>query len=542
MPTIRIPLGNRANGASGEKLDLELGRGITVAVLGANGAGKSAFLHDSYQLIRNSNTTKRLAEWLPAHRHISFSQKDYMITSTSAAEILGQNSMFEALDDARFRSRRGESYLQAVIQRVVDRENQLNRQFRERSRADYSETRAIDRRTGSVVDDINTIFRRSDLDIVFSISDGELSPSKHGEGYALPSLSDGERAALLLSAAILTAEDDQIIFIDEPEKHLNPAISQPLMRALASYSEHVGVVFASHDVDLISSMRPSSVFVMKDSNPKKWYDVQIANLDEIETIEHARSTILGGRKRTLLVEGTLGSLDAALYSIFFDGWNVQPVGSYADVIDGVRALKRNAQWHWIEARGLIDRDGREEGEVTTLEGDGIFPIAGASIESLLLDSAIMEAIAELKYSTEGGVEGPTRVANAQAAAISEIQGRKADLAAHLANWRFTRALLANKPSAAAIRDGKAKVVALDPAHFLRSATADLDTLLGGVPSLDLIGVAVPLKSSGAKAVAAKALGFASFDTYVQTILHNLSKKTDAGLAVQAALARRLPTL
>lgn len=542
MPTIRVPLGDRTGGANGQKLDLELRPGVTVAVLGANGAGKSAFLHDCYQLIRQSNPEGRLAEWLPAYRQISFSRNDYMITSTSAEEVLSKDFMHEALDDARFRSKRGDAYFQAIVQRVVDRENHQNRKFREHLRDNYNSGESIDRTFGSIVDDINTIFKRSELDIVFSINNGQLSPSKHGESYALPSLSDGERAALFLSATILTAKDGQIVFIDEPEKHLNPAISQPLMRALSSYADHVGIVFSSHDVDLISSLRPTNLFIMKDSSPKKWYDVQLANIEEVETVEHARATILGGRKRTLLVEGTPGSLDVALYSIFYDGWNIQPVGSYADVIEGVRALKRNSQWHWIEACGIIDRDGRDELEVAALNADNIFPISGSTIESLLVDSDVMLSIAKLKHSMEGGEDAQLRVNNAQSAAIAEVRSKKLDLAAHLANWRFGRALVANKPSVSAIRDGKAQPIALDPADFLLAATKDLDRLLLGTPDLDAIGSITPLKASGVKAVAARALGFANFDSYVQAVLHNLSKGTDAGRSIRSALMQRLPPI
>lgn len=340
----------------------------------------------------------------------------------------------------------------------------------------------------------------------------------------------------------MSAEPGQILFIDEPEKHLNPAISQPLMRALSAHAEGLGIVFATHDVELVESLRPSKIIILKDSVPLKWYDLDITTLDEIDNIEHAKTTILGGRKKTLLVEGTKGSLDAALYSIMYEGWNVQPVGSHADVSDGVRSLRRNKRWHWIEAAGLIDRDGREDAEVQALVADGIFPIAGASIESLLLDTAVMLAIAKLKHASEGGDRPEGRVEAGQRDAIAEIAAKRADLAAHIANWRFSRALLHRRPSVADIRDGRASAVNLDPAIFLRDATVELDALLAEGADLNELGARLPLKSSAAKAVVARALGFPNFDSYVRVVLHNLSKRTETGTEIRAALANRLPAI
>lgn len=542
MPTIRIPVGNREAGPSGASVDLTIEPGEIIAVLGANGAGKSAFLHDVYKLVVAGRDNRRLAEWLPAHRHITLSSDNYMITSTNASEVIERQSIAERQDDARFRPKRGESLLQALLQRIVDLENQKNREFREASRENYAEAEKIDKATGSFVDEINSVFARGALNISFSVVEGALAPTKGGTSYKLPALSDGERAALLLTGAVLSAESGQILFIDEPEKHLNPAISQPLMRALAAHAEDVGIVFSTHDVDLIESIRPSRIVILKDSVPLKWYDIEIVPPDEIENIEHAKSTILGGRKRTLLIEGTKGSLDAALYSIMYEGWNVQPVGSHSDVTEGVRSLRRNGRWHWIEAAGLIDRDGRADAEVATLEADRVFPIFGASIESLLLDSAVMLPVAELKHSTEGGASAQDRIVAAQAAAVAEIADKRRELSAHIANWRFARALLANKPSVAQIRDGHAQPVNLDPAQFLQAAAAELDSLLARAASLDELGIRIPLKSSGAKAVVARALGFANFDGYVSLILHNLSKNTETGALIRAAIARRLPAL
>lgn len=543
MPTIHIPKGTREAGPTGEFLNLDVAPGKIIAVLGANGAGKSAFLHDVYKLVTVNRDDRRIAEWIPAHRSITLSTDDYMITATSASQILeGSAVVQERFEDARFRPKRGESFLKAILQRIVDLDNERNRSYRDKTREDYASAKSIDEETGSFVDDINSVFARGALSISFDITKGELKPSKGGEQYKIPSLSDGERAALLLTAVVLSAEDGQILFIDEPEKHLNPAISQPLMRSLISSAKDIGLVFASHDVDLIESVRPTEIVVLKDSVPLKWYDIELVPFDEIENIDHAKATIYGGRKRTLLVEGSKGSLDAALYSIVYEGWNIQPVGSYADVIEGVRSLRQNARWHWIEAAGLIDRDGRDGAEVAALQADRVFPIAGASIESLLLDSRVLTAVATLKYKLEGGDNAAARVALANEVSVKEIKAKSDDLAAHVANWRFNRALLANKPSVGSIRDGVAPIVTLNPADFLATSKAEIEALLASEASLDLIGTKLPLKSSGAKAAAARALGFTNFEGYVRVVLHNMSKRTETGNEILEALRTRLPAL
>ena len=541
MSTVKVslPLGSRELGPSGEKLLVEICSTGPVAIAGPNGAGKSAFMHDLFKLTMSAGHG---GDWLPAHRAITFDSDSYMVTSTEAEQTLSDRLRWETNDDGRYRQRRRDSHIKAVVQRLVDVENQRNRDFRERAREDFAGANNVDIQIGSVLDDINRIFESSALSVRFILERGLLTAKKSGDLYPIPWLSDGERAALLLAISFVSARPNDILYIDEPEKHLNPAIAQPLVRTLVDFASHVSVVMASHDLDLLEGVGVSQFYVLTDSVPRKWYDIKEVSLEDVQLLESAKKLVLGGRKKVLLIEGDRGSLDVNLYPYVYPGWTVEPTGGWETVVARVDGMRQSPKWNWIEACGLIDLDGRDASEVAALKLRDIHALPATSVESLFLLSGVMAPMAALKHQTDGGPTKDKRLRAASSEAIAALYKDVEDLASRVAAWRYGRLVGANKPSAAQIRKGEAPPIHIDPAVLQATALTELEELRSSSTNLDDHVRRVPVKPTGATNAAAKALGFPSFSAYAQAVFHHLSTGSETGQAVLAALKLELPAL
>lgn len=72
--------------------------------------------------------------------------------------------------------------------------------------------------------------------------------------YQIDQMSDGERAAFFLAGAIITQDVDSTILIDEPERHLHPSISGPLVQAAIRTRTDLAFAFSTHDLNFIEYM------------------------------------------------------------------------------------------------------------------------------------------------------------------------------------------------------------------------------------------------------------------------------------------------
>ena len=91
-----------------------------------------------------------------------------------------------------------------------------------------------------------------------------------------------------------------------------------------------------------------------------------------------------------------------------------------------------------------------------------------------------------------------------------------------------------------MRDGTATAINVDPNVVFAEALAEIAELQGRAASLDECAAVLPLKSTGAKAAVATALGYANFDGYVQAVLHHLTAKSATGVAMLDFLRAELP--
>lgn len=211
-----------------------------------------------------------------------------------------------------------------------------------------------------------------------------------GAKYKSSEMSDGERVTFYLAGQCLSAPENAIIIIDEPELHLHKSIQEPLWSKLEKLRSDCLFIYLTHDVDFAAAKESSKKVWLKsyDGTSWEWEELQPAN----DFPEDLLLEILGSRKPIVFVEGINGSFDFALYTAVLPGFLVIPRGSCTQVIQSVKALKSNSQMHHLEVFGIIDRDRRVPAEISNLEQDSIYVLNVAEVENLFCTKEVLEIV------------------------------------------------------------------------------------------------------------------------------------------------------
>lgn len=208
--------------------------------------------------------------------------------------------------------------------------------------------------------------------------------------YNASEMSDGERVIFYLIGQCLSAPKNGIIVIDEPELHLHKSVQAPLWSEIEKLRSDCLFVYLTHDVDFTSAQEASKRIWLKSFDGTIWeWEVieEDANLPDDLLIE-----VLGSRKPVVFVEGENGSYDVSFYREVLSNHLVIPRGSCTQVIQSVKALKKNTQIHHLDVYGLIDRDRRVEQEIQALEQDSIFVLNVAEVENLFCTQEVLEIV------------------------------------------------------------------------------------------------------------------------------------------------------
>jgi energy-coupling factor transporter ATP-binding protein EcfA2 len=217
---------------------------------------------------------------------------------------------------------------------------------------------------------------------------------KNGQGsqYNSSEMSDGERVIFYLIGQCLAAPQDGIIVIDEPELHLHKSVQIPLWTAIEKLRSDCLFVYLTHDVDFAAAHETAEKIWLKsfDGQVWDWEKVQKdRNLPDALLLE-----LLGSRKPVVFVEGENGSHDVTLYRELLEDFLIVPRGSCTQVIQSVRALKDNKQFHHLEILGIVDRDRRVPAEIAALENDGIFVLDVAEVENLFCTQEVLALVSQ----------------------------------------------------------------------------------------------------------------------------------------------------
>lgn len=215
-----------------------------------------------------------------------------------------------------------------------------------------------------------------------------------GDEYPASDMSDGERVTFYLIAQALIAEPNTLLIFDEPELHINRSILAKLWDEIESARPDCCFLYITHDVEFASSRHAATKYALRAFRraPQDAWDIERVP-ESSELPDDIVATIVGSRRPVLFVEGDGGSLDSALYRRVYDDFTVVPVGSCDQVIHTVAAFAARPELHRVGCAGLVDADGRTDGEASYLETKGVYRLPVSEIENVLLLPGVFLALA-----------------------------------------------------------------------------------------------------------------------------------------------------
>lgn len=150
-------------------------------------------------------------------------------------------------------------------------------------------------------------------------------------------------------------------------------------------------IYLTHNLDFAVSRLDSQIIWVKEYLGENNWSYQI--IDDTDDIKALSLEILGNRQKILLIEGDKErSLDYKLYSIIFNDYNVIPVGSCQKVIQHTKTCSELSDKHYLDVKGIIDIDRRDENELNNLRAMGVFSLNVAEIENLFLLPKVVEYV------------------------------------------------------------------------------------------------------------------------------------------------------
>lgn len=224
------------------------------------------------------------------------------------------------------------------------------------------------------------------------------SIGENTEKYNGNLMSDGERAIFHYIGEVVSAKDNSLIIIDEPENHLHNSILEKLWNEIEAERQDCVYLYITHNLDFARSRNNAQIIWIKNMLDKHKWDFELLNSDEFS--DDLLLEILGNRQGILFIEGTPDkSIDRKLYSRLFPKYTIMPLEGCASVIQATKSYNKLPMLHYKIIKGIVDRDRRTEDEINSLLQDKIYVPSVAEIENLFLIPQVIELVAR-KQSIE----------------------------------------------------------------------------------------------------------------------------------------------
>ncbi|ESY98060.1 hypothetical protein X738_17585 [Mesorhizobium sp. LNHC209A00] len=390
----------------------------------------------------------------------------------------------------------------------------------------------------SPVDNVNVLLAQANLPLRVVVEKAEIKASQNGSTYSVARMSDGERTALVTIAEVVSAPAGAVFVIDEPELHLHRAIIVPLIKSLVVKRHDCTFVVSTHELDLAAELPGVEVAIVRGCH---WKDgiVSTWDIDLIPTTssipEDVRVDVLGSRRKILFIEGTVSSLDHPMYALLFPAVSVRARESCREVMRAVAGLRGTEDLHRARAFGLIDSDGMDNGQVSTFEAQGIYPLGVFSIESLYYSPELINALAERQAET-AATDPQAYIDDARARGLVALTSgdRPQYLASRVAERKLRDAFLSALPVREELTSGNLAEISVSvPSTY----PAELDRLkeMASTGDLDAAIERYPVRESGVLDAIAKALHFPSRADYEKAALARLSVDSDLLAAMRSKL-------
>ncbi|VVT29044.1 conserved hypothetical protein [Roseovarius sp. EC-HK134] len=537
---VRRPLLTVTLSAFGPKnvdpLRLSLATGDRAFVLGGNGTGKSSLMQKLYRE-RGSASVVRV----PAYRQIWFSTGQIAITPAQRTKRNDHKAHQEAQEEARYVDHTSGQRILEYLFDLVAREADANARVADLVRGNDIEQAREKGGEETPIITLNRILRDANLGVEIEgrFSDGVRARRRGGAPFDAAQLSDGQRAALLIAATVLTAEPQSIILIDEPERHLHRSISAPLLRDLFAERPDCAIVVSTHDIDLAADHPGARALLLRDyrqATPQT--DLEAWDFDLLSSggtlPDELRVDVLGARRVIVFVEGdSARSLDHDLYRALLPDVSVVAKGSCRHVIEAVRGVRAARGEHWIEAFGLIDRDGRSSDAMTAFSEEGVYLLSVNAVESIYYHPDMIHLMAQ-RSAAFGGGDTNKMISDAQEAALEAFTANPDDMCAQAVEHQIREKIMAALPTA---KDILALTAAPPSWNVVELMDKERALLVQAKEQNDLITLVqrYRIKRSAAPNRIAGALGFRGRDQYELAVRHLLRENANALDAARALL-------
>lgn len=375
---MKILLPQRIHGDA-EAIGLDSGR--CMIIVGANGAGKTRFTAATAKAL--GDKAYPLSALQALYRTISSSDEVPAtlrpILSAAIAATIGRGQSATLLD----------LYLAQLLHDEV-----ISLLSYKLAKAGKKKTTPEKTRLDTVIELWQDVFPGNKV----LVDSGEILFSRgiDADIYSSVRLSDGERAVLYYTAAVLYAPAGSVIFVDSPEIFLHPTLMTSLWNRLETLRGDCIFCYTSHDTEFVDSRNGATMVWVHDCDiaAGRWdYDILPPGTGISGELY---MTLAGARKPVLFIEGNSErSIDARLYPLIFPDFSVRSLGSCNKVIEATRTFNDLSAMHKLDSFGIVDRDRRDFHEVEYLRRKKIMVPEVAEIENLLIVEDVVREMAQI---------------------------------------------------------------------------------------------------------------------------------------------------